>query len=197
VKDKSVGDGFAGWVTVICRIMSMRFNGQIVRVDDVVGGDVDDSYWWRVQGWTSFVGVVEEVDNALGSWEECGASGSLARVGLVGELDNLLPRISFACLSPFRCDGGGSPSGRGHDRGSWDWLVFHWRVEGDVSMQGDDLSREGEWWYVGLAFSRSSSSMMIDGGRGRWLLVVGLFVVVGGFDVLVELHGEHIFLFLR
>ncbi len=102
----------------------MRFDGQIVRVDDVGGGDVDDSYWWRVHGWTSFVGVVEAVDNALGSWGECGASGSLARDGLVGKLDNLL-RISFACSSPFRCDGGGSPSGRGHDRGSWDWLVFH------------------------------------------------------------------------
>jgi hypothetical protein len=38
--------------------------------------------------------------------------------------------------------------------------------------------------------------MIIDGGRGRWLLVVGLLVVVGGFDVLVVLHGEHIFLFL-
>ena len=46
-------------------------------------------------------------------------------------------------------------------------------------------------------FLRLSSSMIIDGGKGRWLLVVGLLVVVGGFDVLVELHGEHIFLFLR
>ncbi len=63
-------------------------------------------------------------------------------------------------------------------------------------MQGDNLLQGDEWWYVGLAFSRSLSLMMINGGSGRWLLVVGLLVVVGGFDVLMELHGEHIFLFL-
>jgi len=63
-------------------MMSMRFDGQIVRrVDDVGGfGDVDLD-WWGVHGFSSLGGAGGDVG---GSWWGCGASGSLSSVlGLV------------------------------------------------------------------------------------------------------------------
>jgi hypothetical protein len=74
----SVGAGWAGWASVISRMVLMRFNGQIVRrVDDVGGFGDGDSNWWRVHGVSPLGGAV---DDAGGSWWGCGASGSFSSV---------------------------------------------------------------------------------------------------------------------
>ncbi len=90
-----------------------------------------------------FVPFAGAVDDAGGSWWGCGASRSLSRVGMDSELDNL-PSISFACSSPLRYVGGGSPSGRGHDKGSWDDLLEgDWCVRGGCSFES--LQYDATW----------------------------------------------------
>ena len=68
----------------------------------------------------------------------------------------------------------------------------------DVPMRGGDPLQGDRCWLVEfvLGFLMSSSSMIINGGRGRWVLDVGLLGVVGDVDVKIGLHGMHIFLFL-